>query len=202
MVKGWVYVLTNESFDGLVKVGFSMKDPKLRASEMYGTGLPYPFHVHFAVLVDNPFEVEQRTHKLLANFHESKEFFRTNTNFAVNAIRSSIVELGFTEHFCEFDEEINLKDHFEIEGRIVNQAEVTKLAKTYDDIYHSLMIRKTRNLSFQDIKELEQNRESNIDLLKFLYRQNEDFNKPEVETFDDRLRRKHKNYLYYEDEDS
>jgi len=33
-MKGWVYVITNKAMPGLVKIGFSMKDTEIRASEL------------------------------------------------------------------------------------------------------------------------------------------------------------------------
>lgn len=48
-VRGWVYVISNESMPGVVKVGYSFKDPKERAEELAYTGAPTPYLVHFAL---------------------------------------------------------------------------------------------------------------------------------------------------------
>ena len=42
-MKGWVYVISNQAMPDLVKVGFSTKDPTLRASELNHTGSPHPY---------------------------------------------------------------------------------------------------------------------------------------------------------------
>jgi len=33
-IRGWVYVMTNKSMPGLVKIGYSTKDPSARADEL------------------------------------------------------------------------------------------------------------------------------------------------------------------------
>ena len=89
-VRGWVYVLTNKAMPGLVKIGFSTKDPSLRAQELEGTGLPHPYVVEYDVLVVDPRHVEQAVHAQLRAHNESKEFFRTEVVAAVNVIREVI----------------------------------------------------------------------------------------------------------------
>lgn len=93
-IRGWVYVLTNKSMPGLVKVGHSTKDPHLRARELDGTGLPHPFSVAFDVLVLNPRDVEFGVHRALNSFHERKEFFRVTVGGAIAAIHNEILRQG------------------------------------------------------------------------------------------------------------
>ncbi len=80
----------------MVKIGYSTKDPALRATELDGTGVPYPFIVEYDVLVEDPRDVEQATHRLLFHVHENKEFFKTSIEIAVEMIRQSIVVQGKT----------------------------------------------------------------------------------------------------------
>jgi hypothetical protein len=75
-IRGWVYLMTNEAMPGLVKVGYSTKDPALRARELEHTGSPHPYEVVYDRLVINPREVEQRVHKALDEVREGKEWFR------------------------------------------------------------------------------------------------------------------------------
>jgi hypothetical protein len=80
-------VITNKAMPELVKVGFSTKDPALRAVELAHTGSPHPYVVEFDVLVENPHEIEQKTHAELSKFHENKEWFRCSVNQAASAIK-------------------------------------------------------------------------------------------------------------------
>jgi hypothetical protein len=87
--RGWVYVIKNAAMPGLVKVGFSLQDPAIRAQDLAGTGTPFDFEVQFDALVYGPREVEQRAHAYLSDHLAGKEWFRCSVNAAVEAIRVS-----------------------------------------------------------------------------------------------------------------
>ena len=105
-LRGWIYVLVNPSLEGLVKVGFSTKDPVIRVRELSSTGVPRVFSIAYEALVENPRELEQRVHSTLKSHHESKEFFRTTPEEAVAAIRAVASEIGATLQL----ERSNLRD--------------------------------------------------------------------------------------------
>jgi hypothetical protein len=94
-VRGWVYVISNKSMPNILKIGFSTKDPKLRAAELGGTGVPFPYVVEYDVLVDAPRDVEKQIHEAL-NEHRIKsqadtpvgtEWFGCTKEFAIETIR-------------------------------------------------------------------------------------------------------------------
>lgn len=86
-MKGWVYVITNKAMLGLVKIGYSMKDPDLRATELNHTGTPHPYVVDYEVLVEEPRSIEQKVHLYLREFREGKEWFRCSSEKAIAAIK-------------------------------------------------------------------------------------------------------------------
>lgn len=86
-VRGWVYVITNKAMPGLHKVGFSTKDPVLRAEELGHTGAPHPYAVVYDALVENAYDVEQGVHRLLNDKREGKEWFRCSMDDAIEAIQ-------------------------------------------------------------------------------------------------------------------
>jgi hypothetical protein len=88
-MKGWVYIITNKSMPNLLKVGFSTKDPALRAQELHTTGVPHRFIVEYDALVNEPRVVEEKTHTLLRAYHENKEWFRCDITTAIIAIRKA-----------------------------------------------------------------------------------------------------------------
>jgi hypothetical protein len=88
-MKGWVYIITNKAMPNLLKVGYSTKDPELRANELHTTGVPHRYVVEYDALVEQPYKVEQRTHALLALFNEKKEWFKCDIITAINAIRQA-----------------------------------------------------------------------------------------------------------------
>ena len=78
-MNGWVYVISNKAMLGLVKVGYTTKDPELRADELNHTGSPYPYIVEYEVLIEDPYQVEQRVHRRLASlFMEVEDIARRN----------------------------------------------------------------------------------------------------------------------------
>jgi len=77
---------------GLVKIGFSSKDPRCRAKELNGTGAPHPYEVEFDLLVENPRIVERKVHEKLAKRNEGKEWFQCEVHEAVKEIESIAIE--------------------------------------------------------------------------------------------------------------
>lgn len=98
-MKGWVYVITNKAMPGLVKVGYSTKDPELRAEELNHTGSPHPYIVDYELLIEEPFQVEKKTHKLLSPKREGKEWFRCSTEEAIAAIKQATGDRVITETY-------------------------------------------------------------------------------------------------------
>jgi hypothetical protein len=90
-MKGWVYVISNKGLPDLVKVGFSTKDPELRAKGLNHTGSPHPYLVDYESLVEEPYQVEQKTHKVLSEYREGKEWFRCSAEVAIAAINLKTV---------------------------------------------------------------------------------------------------------------
>ena len=75
----WVYVLTNPAMPGLVKIGrTSQPDVKVRVEQLYSTGVPLPFDIHFVCRVPNSVEVEKALHIAFGphRVNASREFFK------------------------------------------------------------------------------------------------------------------------------
>jgi hypothetical protein len=89
-VRGWVYVITTKAMPHLVKIGFSTKDPALRARELAHTGSPHPYEVAYDVLVRGPRGAERLIHAKLSHLREGKEWFKCSVADAVEAIRVAL----------------------------------------------------------------------------------------------------------------
>ncbi|MDV6374529.1 GIY-YIG nuclease family protein [Deinococcus arenicola] len=78
--RGYVYVLTNASLPGMVKIGMTTRDPFRRAAELHTTGLPTSFEVAIAVLVDDPKKVEAQLHREFGyvRIKNNREFFQVD----------------------------------------------------------------------------------------------------------------------------
>ena len=102
-MKGWVYVISNRGMPDIVKVGFSTKDPELRAAELNHTGSPHPYLVEYELLIDEPRDIEQRVHLELRQKHEAKEWFRCSAEHAVAAIKTIAGSSGMHETYKRLD---------------------------------------------------------------------------------------------------
>jgi hypothetical protein len=102
-MKGWVYVISNDAMPGLSKIGYSMKDPALRAAELNHTGSPHPYLVDYEVLIDNPREIEQAVHRRLSDRREGKEWFRCSAEDAIAEIKAIVGAAVLNENFTRAD---------------------------------------------------------------------------------------------------
>ena len=89
--KGYVYVLSNPSMPGLLKIGQSRNGGQSRAKQLSNTGAPTPFVVDYELFVDDCVGVECEVHKALGEKRVSKdrEFFKCALKEAIAAIQSS-----------------------------------------------------------------------------------------------------------------
>ena len=86
-MEAFIYVLSNPSMPGLVKVGVTEKMPALRATEMSAhEGLPTPMVLeYYALLEGQIYDHERRAHRQLTPHHFSKEWFRCTPEVAIAA---------------------------------------------------------------------------------------------------------------------
>lgn len=93
--RGYIYVLSNPSMPGLLKVGRCIDGGRARAKQLYQTGVPTPFIVEFELLSDEPETVEEFAHDRLHGFrvNGSREFFRTAVHDAKMAVIGAEIEL-------------------------------------------------------------------------------------------------------------
>ena len=83
-----VYILTNESMPGIIKIGWTDNSVEQRMKELDKTGTPLPFTCYFAKRVDDPRFVESKLHEAFDEFRirENREFFRMSPDQAKAAL--------------------------------------------------------------------------------------------------------------------
>lgn len=82
-MEGYLYILSNESMPGLIKIGRSVNGARKRAKELNTTGVPSPFRVEFEVLVDDCVYAESVVHAHLSEYRvPNKEFFKMSVDEA------------------------------------------------------------------------------------------------------------------------
>lgn len=126
-MKGWIYVLSNPSFsDGLIKIGRSSKYPSERSKQLFETGVPEPFRLEYAALVDEHELIESSVHRKLDQCrpNKSREFFTCAIPTAIDTIRqlASI-----------YDEEIHYKSPNEVEEEKKRRLLASKIEEVESD---------------------------------------------------------------------
>ena len=109
---GWVYIFSNRTMPGLLKVGYTENDPISRAKEISdSTGVPVPYEVEYQIYATHPYQLEQAAHKNLDNFRVNKkrEFFKCSYEDAVKAIRDAVNHLNSHKADFSFANEISHK---------------------------------------------------------------------------------------------
>jgi len=93
MSAGYIYILSNPSMPGIVKIGRSIHGGKKRAREIYQTGVPTPFHLEWEMYVDDCIEMEALAHEVLDSHRVSgnREFFRVENYEAIQKILNEYV---------------------------------------------------------------------------------------------------------------
>lgn len=103
MSQGYVYILSNPSMPGMVKIGKTTRTVEQRCSELHQTGVPTPFVVEYEVLSPNCTELEAAMHRHLSKSRvdNSREFFRVSVSSATalldTRLRKQVVD--FVDHF-------------------------------------------------------------------------------------------------------
>jgi DNA-binding MarR family transcriptional regulator len=94
---GYVYVLTNSSTNGIVKVGKTRQNPDERAKAFSSaSGVPTPFVVVYQAFFADVDQAERHVHSRLEKFRVSnnREFFQVAIPAAVDAVLEAKNDLG------------------------------------------------------------------------------------------------------------
>lgn len=96
--KGFIYIMSNKSMPGIIKIGMSTKVPEERAKELSSeTSAPTAFVVEYYAFFEEMEKAEKQIHQKLKEFHFSKEFFKLNIPNAIACVES--FDMSFTRLF-------------------------------------------------------------------------------------------------------
>ena len=90
--KGYIYILTNKSFPDFIKIGSTMRDPRIRANELTGTGVPFPYEVKYKIATKNCEILEKKVHTILEKKRVDleREFFKCSVDEAKKIINEVV----------------------------------------------------------------------------------------------------------------
>ena len=128
MTTGIVYVLTNAAMPGLVKIGFTTNELKIRLRELDSTGVPLPFECFCAFEVNDHRKVEQLLHDIFCDqrVRSKREFFRISPE----RVRSALTLTGGKDITAAVSEVVTTPE----EKEILNAARKRAPAATFDMI--------------------------------------------------------------------
>lgn len=94
MTKGYVYILTNPSMPGLVKIGKTTRSVSQRCHELWQTGVPTPFKVFSEIYSPDCHALERTLHAEFAEdrVSQSREFFVTDPYHANDSLERELRE--------------------------------------------------------------------------------------------------------------
>lgn len=85
---GWIYIVSNVSLAGMVKIGQTSNPVEERVQELsQSTSIPTPFKIEAQFIVERPKDTELKIHRYLRKFriNSRKEFFRINLDKAIES---------------------------------------------------------------------------------------------------------------------
>lgn len=97
--KGYVYIASNPSIPGLLKIGMTSKDPRERVKQLFTTSVPTPFVLQRVYHVNNTNAsgMEARIHRHLSRYrvNSRREFFRIEPDEAHKKISQMLNTRGW-----------------------------------------------------------------------------------------------------------
>ncbi|MBU0654638.1 MAG: GIY-YIG nuclease family protein [Gammaproteobacteria bacterium] len=99
-MSGYLYILSNPSFPGLLKIGHTTETPEQRLRQLSTTGVPSPFVLEACFLVTNSLALEQAVHGLLVQhrFSQNREFFKLSLSQALELTLPLIIQAAQEEN--------------------------------------------------------------------------------------------------------
>jgi len=93
---GYIYVMSNEAYPNIYKIGSTYGLPEERAEELTGTGSLYPFKVEYFIDIKDAEYYEKQIHKILdiSRVNKNREFFK----LPLDEIKSILKKLANSSH--------------------------------------------------------------------------------------------------------
>lgn len=103
---GYVYILSNPAMPDFIKIGYSQKNPEIRAKELSNTSVPLPYKVEHEELVEFPSVIERVLHSKLSNYRiaPDREFFRATVEHAAEEL--NLILYGDRNHSASFPKKV------------------------------------------------------------------------------------------------
>ncbi len=161
---GFVYCFKHVRSPDRCKIGFTYRDPRIRAAEnSIEANLPEPYLPIFVCASFNPYELEQRIHELLSEIHIAKEYFQLNPQMIIGRfieefdIRNIFGFFSYSENQYQFSE-ISFQDliyqyrreKIELSRKSYQKKREDHFLGIYRKSYKKIFFEKIKSLKYQD----------------------------------------------------
>ena len=88
---GFVYILTNEAYPGLCKIGFTSTKPSTRIRQINNAGVLVDWDVIYTLRCERPYDLEQSLHLRLAKYRyrKDREFFAISVREVIQLVEDT-----------------------------------------------------------------------------------------------------------------
>lgn len=142
MSTGYIYILINDSFNGLIKIGKTTVNVEERAKQLSkGSGVPTPFRVAYQLFVNNCDVTEKKIHDELNDYrvNPNREFFKYPLHKAIELIYMlNSAQITGEEKYEAIDILAKLKEKFRdyINPKIIS----ARIYQTEDTVYFEQIV--------------------------------------------------------------
>ncbi len=119
--EGFVYVLSNKSMPGLLKIGYS-KNVSERVKQLSNTSIPTPFKCEYYIYSENCAKLEKMVHLALSMYrvNDDREFFKLSLINAIKCIYVETTQLNKDYHNSIW----GLRDLLGCKERLIDEYEI------------------------------------------------------------------------------
>jgi len=104
MLQGHIYILSNPSMPGLVKIGRTHREVSTRMNELNSTGVPTPFKLVYSCWSSNCIDLETHIHAQIAGSRmKGREFFRLSPDEAIDIVENAHRQDNPTQEILELE---------------------------------------------------------------------------------------------------
>ena len=144
--KGYIYILTNESFNrsNWVKIGYS-EDVEKRVNELSNTSVPKPFEIYATYEVPASQGMDKKLHSIIEKLNPSlrinskREFFEIEPWDAYDILYNIAVLHGATDKIYQNKENKFFSDPEKIDNTVVSEKDLfpknTTVGALFDDLH-------------------------------------------------------------------
>lgn len=157
---GFVYCFKHVRSPDRCKIGYTYRDPRIRAAEnTIDANLPEPYLPIFVCASFNPYELEQRIHEFLSGIHIAKEYFQLNPETIISKFIEEFDEgniIGFfsyTENQYHFSN-LSFQDLIYQYRKEKNELSKKNYQKKRDDHFLEIYRKSYQKIFFEKIKSL------------------------------------------------